>query len=521
MSILLSEKEAWDRFILIVKPEQSGKTFVMIKKINEFLEEDMKSKEITVNFIMSDNNLLLTKQTKERVKKDLNMYCLPNIDEPYIEFSSSSKKNNKHIVRDEIEEGCRNVICCTNGKRVEDIEWIIKKLNMRSNDDYNFKIWMDEVDKFETYIQTIFIPLTQKNKNIDVYMLTATPQRLFNKFGEVRTMALENTTLPTYHGWNDNNIIIMEYEGEDSVEFARKIANEMKHNNQLVPGSKGYVPSSTKKESHYNMRDMFLVKGVAVFVVNGDGIELTLPNENKTIDVIPKKNKELCKHILELYEKHNVSRWPCIITGALCIGRGISIQTPDFMFSFGILSNCSKKSEVSQNAGRLKGNMKDWKGYSPPTVYTTQKFNKIADQYEKQSREIAKLAFTKSDYTNTVIITKSEMKNIETDKIWDLITDEFDNLDDANEMLKENGCRCKFKFKRDNNNFIKSTTTEKAKVLKYQEVKETIKGWSKTSAFDTNKNKNKKIHSRMIISYKDLTDINSVVYIIRIIKKKD
>ena len=69
-------------------------------------------------------------------------------------------------------------------------------------------------------------------RNINVYMLTATPQRLFNKFGEVRIMALENTTLPTYHGWRDNNIIIMESEGEDSVEFARKIANEMKHNNQ-------------------------------------------------------------------------------------------------------------------------------------------------------------------------------------------------------------------------------------------------------------------------------------------------
>ena len=520
MSTFLSEKEAWDRFILIVKPEQSGKTFVMIQKINEFLQEDMKSEEITVNFIMSDNNLLLTKQTKERVEKDVNMECLPDIDEPYIEFSYSSDKNNKSKVREAIEDGCRNVICCTNGRRVKDIKDIIERLNKNNRENYNFKIWMDEVDKFESYIQKIFIPLAQENDNINVYMLTATPQRLFNKFGEVRTMALENTTLPTYHGWRDNNIIIMESEGEDSVGFARKIANEMKHNNQLLPGTKGYVPSSTKKETHYNMRDMFLVKGVAVFVVNGDGIELTLPNENKTTDIIRKKKKELSQHILELYEKHNVSRWPCIITGALCIGRGITIQTPDFMFSFGILSNCSKKSEASQNAGRLKGNMKDWKGYSPPTVYTTQKFNKIADEYEKQSREIAKLAFSKSDDSKTAIITKSEMKNIETDKIWDLITDEFDNLHDANEMLKENGCRCKYKFKMDNG-FIKSTTTEKAKVLKYQDVKETIKGWSKTSAFDTNKNKNKKIHSRMIISYKDLTDKNSVVFIVRIIKKKD
>ena len=76
---------------------------------------------------------MLTKQTKKRIGKDVNMDCLPDIDEPYIEFSSrpgknKSDKTNKSEVREAIEDGCRNVICCTNSIRVTDIRNIIKRI---------------------------------------------------------------------------------------------------------------------------------------------------------------------------------------------------------------------------------------------------------------------------------------------------------------------------------------------------------------------------------------------------------
>ena len=46
---------------------------------------------ITVNFILCDNNLLLTKQTSERVKKDLEGEVEIN-GESYLEFSSAKKR---------------------------------------------------------------------------------------------------------------------------------------------------------------------------------------------------------------------------------------------------------------------------------------------------------------------------------------------------------------------------------------------------------------------------------------------
>ena len=89
-----TKEEAWDRFIMVVKPEQSGKTFVMIEKINEFLAEEIDKDLITVNFVFCDNSLLLTKQTKNRINTDVkkridtDVVYLPGVEEHYVELSS-------------------------------------------------------------------------------------------------------------------------------------------------------------------------------------------------------------------------------------------------------------------------------------------------------------------------------------------------------------------------------------------------------------------------------------------------
>ena len=533
LSNVTNKEEVWDRFIMVVKPEQSGKTFVMIKKINEFLEEEIDKGLITVNFIFCDNSLLLTVQTKHRIQKHL-----PDVKELCVELSSGkekdgSAKNNWREVRCAIEDGCRNVVCCTNGKRTDDILEIVTRMNENNVQKYNFKIWLDEADKFENYVDKTFIPLLQRHENVDVYMLTATPQPIFQKYKEVRTMALENTTLPEYHGWNDCDIVIRADEAGDeagsTIGFARQIADEMLVNGELVPGAKGYVPANTQKKSHKAMKDMFIMKGVAVFTVNGEGIELALPrdpnaasSEPPTPVVIPKKG-ELHKNIINLYTDYNVSRWPCVVTGNICVGRGISIQQPDFMFNFSILSNCAKKTETSQNAGRLKGNFKKWPGYAPPRVYTTEKFNKIATDYEHQSREIAKIAFKKVKETgneeDTAIVTNVDIKNTLC-KEWKLIKGEFDTLEEASELLKNYGCRGKTSkgLKNDDDGFILSSTTGIARVLQYDDVKKEMESWATTSNLDTRKDKC--AHGRIYVTYKDIKDKESVKYLVRIAVKQ-
>ena len=56
MSDYISD-DKWMKFVLICKPEQSGKTFIMIQEIIKDLG-DNDDKDV-VNFILCDNNLLL------------------------------------------------------------------------------------------------------------------------------------------------------------------------------------------------------------------------------------------------------------------------------------------------------------------------------------------------------------------------------------------------------------------------------------------------------------------------------
>ena len=62
MSDIIND-DKWLDFVLICKPEQSGKTFVMIQEIIKDFSEQLDDR-IVINFILCDNNLLLTKQIK-------------------------------------------------------------------------------------------------------------------------------------------------------------------------------------------------------------------------------------------------------------------------------------------------------------------------------------------------------------------------------------------------------------------------------------------------------------------------
>ena len=117
------ESNYLSRFVLICKPEQSGKTFVMIQQIIRDITYPMCDKVI-VNIIFCDNNLLLTRQTSTRVGADLASQIN---GETYLEFSSAAHTayHDANAVIGGIMRQINNVLCCTNGTRVEDTFEII------------------------------------------------------------------------------------------------------------------------------------------------------------------------------------------------------------------------------------------------------------------------------------------------------------------------------------------------------------------------------------------------------------
>lgn len=511
VSVPKSAEADWNtRFRLICKPEQSGKTSVMISRIlHEF--EDPPSGKTPINFIFCANSLLLTKQTGSRLEGHLEELgkC--------VEFSSQkgALKKSDEVLSKILVYDVTNVVCpsnsCRVGKRAasentydcDGVIGMVDKLTARFHDNFIFNIWMDEADKF-TKPLVKFRELLKRNNTASVWCITATPEKLFEEFGNQNVLRLENTTSSNYHGWGDNRIKhfepstdcaafvrqvldkvggaitsnasddvsfdpqtiqgklweiirreyvpgqtftrpeILEFVGEigsssnTQPQTVSRTLQELRDKelvqfikpgvykrsplvsdteslydtpSEIMPNTRWFIPGGTRKKSHLNIKDACVKRGFAVFVVNGDGIGLTLPCGTEA--PIEKKDDLLNSKIKKMYAAHNLHEHPVAITGNICVGRGISISDPEFMFTHGILSEFKSGAEASQLAGRLKGNMKDWAGFQPPTVFTTALFDETVSKHEEQSRRLGELAFEKADSdSDTANVTIEEFDDI-------------------------------------------------------------------------------------------------------------
>jgi len=367
---------------------------------------------ITVNIILCDNNLLLTKQTSERVQKDLEGEVNIN-GEIYLEFSSAKKRTEYQTVSSVVgaimTKGIHNILCCTNRTRVNNIHKIIQELNHSpfTRGKIYFKIWLDEADKYIGFIDDTFQPLIEEHTNVELMCITATPKRLFDSYEQLNVFPIENTTSENYHGWEDNQIQIID-EMPGTEEFV-KHALENQGKDHIQPGTVWYIPADKEKVSHRDIKDICLNFGFAVVIVNGEGITLFLPSK-ELIKI--SKDDELNHILLRLYSQYKLDQYPLAVTGNICIGRGVSITSEDFRFTHGILSSCGNPQEASQNSGRLKGNMKHWRKYKPPIVFTTKRFHEVAKEWETKSRELARLSFTQNKGGRTTIIDKEQFDTL-------------------------------------------------------------------------------------------------------------
>jgi hypothetical protein len=410
MSSLQSQDTSWLQFQLICKPEQSGKTFIMIKQLIQDITDPIEGKTI-VNFICCDQSLLLVKQTGERVKSELIEYT--DGTNTYVELSSSKYSDchtNSEVLKEILIHNIKNIICCTNSKRMSDIYELIDNINKSSHitQNFHFNIWLDEADKFIKFIDSILIPVVERHSNVNVKLITATPQPLFKKYKYMNVFPIEQTTSEIYHGWRDNQIKIINEHSEHYLGYIEHILDL--HPEIIVPGSNGFIPALHEKKTHHNIVQLCIQKKIAVICVNGDGIKVTIPNldSDYVYYKMYEKTEELKITIRQIMMDHQLDKYPVVITGYLCIGRGVSIIDEQFGIDYAILSHYSTKTEASQLAGRVKGNIKHFKNYKIPIVFTTDKFNQIACEFEEKSRNLAKLAFVKEQQGILTIINKNE-----------------------------------------------------------------------------------------------------------------
>jgi hypothetical protein len=290
-------------------------------------------------------------------------------------------------------------------------------------------------DKFIKFIDNTLLPTVDKHDNVKCKLITATPQPLFKKYKYMNVFPIENTTSESYHGWEDNHIVHIDHDG-DCAQFAQHVLSEVigKLVPKLRPGTKLFIPGKRIKKSHDDIRKLCVKRGIAVICVNGDGLTLTLPFTPRASFMFT-KDDDLNSMVLKIYKDHNLARFPLAITGYICIGRGITIMSENFMIDYAILSHYSDKNEASQLAGRTKGNIKGFENYKAPTVFTTEEFDSIAREWEGKSRMLAELAFEKEQNGEAPVITSSELypTKVDTDKDHRV----FDTQDEALEFAKD------------------------------------------------------------------------------------
>jgi hypothetical protein len=165
-----------------------------------------------------------------------------------------------------------------------------------------------------------------------------------------------------------------------------------------VPGIRLFAPGGLSQESHNKIAEFLGSKGFAVVVLNGVRKEIIVPGEANPISLEPyisdeEDAEEIGKQIARLYLTNNLARFPFAITGHKCIGRGLTFQSADFLFDYGIIPYIADKANAYQTVARMLGNIKQIAGYKVPTIIMTTKMKHMVIKEENVAINIARMVY--------------------------------------------------------------------------------------------------------------------------------
>jgi hypothetical protein len=544
----------------IMLPGQSGKT----RKVEELIRRYGEMSRITndceendINIIFCSNNRALVKQTESRMYHNLfeglgcsddssslsSLSAEEDSSDAIIEnrvFSWFSGKNVKKISKEQIvldilHDNISMMICCANKIRMKYVYDIVKRLQDSRFFTRKIYLWLDEGDAYVNLWRDPSINVTLFSKVARVTPVSATFDSCIKNFVRLKILPFECTTnLETYHQFQDCNIITDDTDGSAPEYFSAIL--EKNYHQICKPGVRLFCPGDNKTVTHDDIALEALLNGFVVAIINGKQKALLFPDGRAPLPLLEdwdenEAPEEIGMKIGRLYRDLNLAEFPFAITGHTCLSRGITFQNELFMFDFGIIPKICNAATAYQTSCRMNGNIRKYSGYKAPTVFMCSRMQDKVIQNEEIAKNIARICHEEGledvgqedfDKAAGVSVSEDPQKRRKISKTeehkWDIDERDFETIDEANAFLKENNCNGKYTFNRDVNGFILSSTTGKRGVLSYGTVKAEVSNWNKLSGFDTRPKSSSA--GRMIIAYRDTQDINTVVFIVRIIKKK-
>jgi hypothetical protein len=390
---------------IITKPTQSGKTFVMIDYIAQ-----RKTASNAINIIFTDNKLLDGVQLSNRMTGSGNQLTVKSLNSQKGNKTTPEEielmfdnKNLRALAKQPPRDSDLDVlIVCRHATRIRQIREILKRLSSGATA-LEVNIWIDEADKYFTMFHSLIGDALETSLVANLFLVTATPRAILDLCQEEK-LRIKNffesddlsTTLPTYSFFREQEI--RELSGFRRYDSIARMADKVFRSVEFPPGSVVLVPGEIRKTSHLTIKDVAARQGFETLIVNGDGV--ALHQQDGTVRDYNQEKRELqmSELLAKIYQEQGLASKRLVITGRLCIGRGITliseqVRITHAVFSDKLLSNCD---EAYQAAGRITGNYKSLPGFRKCQVFCSRGFARAVALMEARAKRFAEYLLEQS-----------------------------------------------------------------------------------------------------------------------------
>ena len=377
----------------LVRPGQSGKTRTMQELIFEYADRAKISHgegSTPLNIVICSNNRSLVHQTTVRMDNDL----YDGGESVTSEDSESGPANAvvdgscfswvsgtrgvvtpKELAWDVLSGKITMIVCCANKKRIDYVYELISHLDKTSAYRNKINVWIDEADESINMWSRPSVDATRMDVVSEVTLVSATFNSILAMYERIHVLAYADTHPECYHKVTDCEQVKNDAAGNAADYLAAVLPT-------LNPksGMRLFAPGDMKVSSHGDVASFLVERGFAVLVLNGAEKQIRMPN-GSFIKIDQTTHEEIGRQVARLYRENNLDRMPFAVTGHQCIGRGLTFQNQDFLFTAGVIPTISGAAMAYQTACRMAGNIRGLPGYKQvPLVMTTKMWDTITSQ---------------------------------------------------------------------------------------------------------------------------------------------
>jgi hypothetical protein len=371
------------------KPAQSGKTRTIMEMIREH-EETAEH----LNIVICSNLRLLVSQTTARMTRDLFRGDAEETDSSDISVSSDvsdesaipddriegdvfswmSGTARSNIATGELadrikEDEVTMVVCCSHKARFRYLNALLENLEKSKHFRKRVNVWIDEADVSIKLWSSKDFDFTRFSKVDRMCLVSATFNSVLKMYGRIKVLGFETTHPDCYMPLKECDVV----ESPSRGGVVENLASVLEMYPEVcASGMRLFAPGMIEVSTHDEVADYLLSKGFAVMILNGQRKCILCPDGEViplALRMDPTTPDEISTVLPRLYAEHNLARWPFAVTGQMCLGRGITFQSKEFAFDYGVLPDLADAASAYQCVARLLGNIKDFEGFVPPTVF--------------------------------------------------------------------------------------------------------------------------------------------------------